>query len=152
MKKLVVALVTLLVMLLPRLVDAQEPSGNGTVPPHTVWLPVIESTDKCSVSNGEYIIYYNRQGDPFHAIHYRIERFEFFGDSTVVVARDTLLQDVVSEGGVSGIIPGSMYFTLSPNGVLEIGQTYYARMTYTCEGILAQTSVLTVVAKDPFTP
>ena len=158
MKKRLLLTIFVAVLLLASLTAVfaavESPGGGGTVPAgeYQVWLPVVGNTDVCGVSDGEYVIYHNRQGDPFHAIHYRIGKFEFFGDSTVVVARDFLLQDVVGEGGVSGIIPGSMYFTLPPNGILEIGQTYYARMTYTCTGILAQTPVLTFVAIDPFTP
>lgn len=43
MKKLMMAVLALLVVLLPRMVEGQEPSDNGTVPPYVVWLPVVYS-------------------------------------------------------------------------------------------------------------
>ena len=41
MKKLVIVMIAVMVVMLPRLVDAQEPTDNGTVPPYVVWLPVV---------------------------------------------------------------------------------------------------------------
>lgn len=112
MKKLVVALVTLLVVLLP--------SGPYE---HTVFYFADEESD--------------------------------FHPERIIVASDHLFENILADGGAE--IPLSP-FPFASFGIwlelntLETGQTYYAKMQYMCYGIPAQTSVLTFVAVDPFTP
>lgn len=154
MKKLVVMLVALLVILLPRLVDAQEPTNNGTVP-YTVWLPVVrvELEGRCDI-NMDYRSLSDQAGGFYHIITFfmsnEFESPEAFGGDEIAVASDIAFQDIIATGGDKDgyIIPGVFRILLSGEKLIP-GQTYYARLKYTCYGVSTCTSALVFVASSP---
>lgn len=142
MKKLVVVLVALLVILLPRLVDAQEPTNNGTVP-YTVWLSVVKGVEPpCSISEPTYwTIPYGVAVPASHRISYSVEGIEsdfdrnFLGN--IVVSDDITFENIVAQGGdIPSYFPNDILnFILiidDQSSILMPGKDYYAQLQYNC--------------------
>lgn len=172
MRRLVYALTFAFVLVLAGstvLADPAEPSGGGTVPDgeHQVWLPVVRHDSRCGVFVGEYYAWkaypgpYEPPGSPSygHNIRYgttaTAEQLTlFFNEESarIVVALDPQFREVIVKGGrINDHWPYISWFILTLRGydALEIGQTYFARLEYTCDGIKQDTPALVFVAEAP---
>ncbi len=131
-----------------------EPGGGGTVPEYSLWLPVVRMAAPCGVTEGTYELYTDRYPPPGpykHAISYIAPDDNGFHAERILVASDYLFESILADGGVSGAVIPSFRITLELS-TLKAGQTYHAKMQYTCYGTPAQTPVLTFVAMEPPQP
>jgi len=147
------------------LASENEPSGGGTVPTNTVWLPVVGKSTPCEASEGGYVFPGGKYPPPpyYHSVSWkvafhlpRVKEREIPGRE-ILIAKDDSFQDIVaSGGGWTGLGDYFRLLVLDEDNVLIGGEKYYARMSYDCSifngpptGFFAQTPVLTFIAGSP---
>lgn len=137
MKKLMVAVLALLVVLLPRMVAGQEPTDNGTVPPYVVWLPVVKGNECPWEVESMYYFF----GSPLSSPHYHIlvvnndsalwSDFPF-PEGEYILSTNPDMNNIVSQGVLYRVeILGGFSAALSSDA-LKQGETYYWKARFVC--------------------
>lgn len=136
MKKAMSVLALLLLLALPRMVEAQEPSDNGTVP-YSLWLPVVEM-HWCPYRVSEMWYTPRLSGSqPSPEAHYfGLHVSDVSIPERNLVGRMSVALDANMQNVLYSLRMGQYFTALSAQleqNELNIGQTYYWQAQIVCE-------------------
>jgi hypothetical protein len=146
MKKAIFALTLLIVVLLPGMGQAQEQTGNDTLP-YMLWLPVVE-LQGCPYRVGEMWYTPRPSGSyPYPDSHYfGLHSPDVVFSETNLTGRMSVALNANMDNAIHSLTMGRYFTALSAKleqNELIIGQTYYWQAQIICEsGVLGPKSAV----------